>query len=463
MLVAKRIKGKAIAALLGPMGQKARHALARARGDGPLAYYFDVEDPWSYLGAQVLARLVAHYQVPFELHVISRPAQDVVPAGGLRDAYAVRDAHELASYYDLDFPGKKTADPGMALRMACGLVRELSAEERLAAILEMGKGLWTGDNKPIATVLGRIGAESTVAVPPILATSYSALRKRGHYLGAMFWHRGTWYGALDRLGHLEAALAKETGKAVAGVVRVRPEGERGPLRLATDKNRPTLAVEAWFSFRSPYSYLALEQLAAAIEPSGLPLVLRPIAPMVERGQVLVSAKRNYILEDAKREADRLGLPFGEVCDPLGKGVEACLAISHHLAARDDGHRSLLAFARSALRGAWSQARDLSEYVDLRAVVEQADLSFADAARWVAESQQAGAAMAAANAADLEAMGLWGVPSFRVGDLWLWGQDRLELLTDRLRRHALAVAAQPAAEAPTPTTPTTPATPATPTT
>lgn len=450
MLVAKRIKGKAIAALLGPVGQKARHALARARGDGPLAYYFDLEDPWSYLGAQLLARLVAHYQIPFEFHPVARPAQDVVPAGGLRDAYAVRDAQELASLYDLDFPGKKTADAGLALRAACGLVRDLSAEDKLAAALEFGKALWTGDAKGIATVLGRTGAESTVAVPPHLATAYSELRKRGHYQGAMFWYRGSWYGAVDRLEHLEAAIARDCGKPVAGLLRVRPQAERGARRLATDKNRPTLAIEVWFSFRSPYSYLALEQLQAAIEPAPLPLVLRPVAPMVERGQSLVAAKRNYILEDAKRQADRLGIPFGEVCDPLGKGVEACLAICHHLAGRDDGQRSLLAFSRSALRGIWSEARDLGEYVDLRAVAERAGLSWTEVARWVAEERAQGAAMAAANAADLEAIGLWGVPSFRVGDLWLWGQDRLPILTDRLRRHALAAAepAQPAEPAPT---------------
>jgi len=31
-------------------------------------------------------------------------------------------------------------------------------------------------------------------------------------------------------------------------------------------------------------------------------------------------------------------------------------------------------------------------------------------------------------------GLWGVPSFKVGDFVGWGQDRLPLLADRLRRH-----------------------------
>ena len=442
MIVAKRLKGKAIAALLGPAGQAARQAIARVRGagEGPLAYYFDVEDPWSYLGVQVLSRLVAAYGVPFELHPISRPASDVAPPMGQRDAYAIRDCQELAGYYDLDFSARKTADAGIAQRVSSGLIRDLTPQKHLKTTLEMAKALWSGDGKTVATVLGRTGSESTVAVPPRLAESYSALRKRGHYQGAMFWYRGEWYGAIDRLGFLEEALARDTGKPVAGVLKVRPESERGPLLLATDKHKPTLSLEVWFSYRSPYSYLALEQLGKlgrGVELRGVPMVLRPIAPMVARGHALASEKRTYILADAKREADRLGVPVGEICDPLGKGVNACLAISHHLAQRgEEGHEEHLAFARSALRGAWSEAKDLSEYVDLRAVVERAGLAWADASRWVTDP--GGLATANANANDLETIGLWGVPSFRVGDLWLWGQDRLPILLDRLRRHELVV-------------------------
>lgn len=443
MIVAKRLKGKAIAALLGPAGQKARTALSRARSDGPLTYYFDIEDPWSYLGAQVLARLVAAYGVPFEIRPVSRPASDVTTSLLQRDAYSVRDCQELAGYYDLEFAGRKTADPGIAVRAASGLIREhLTPEQLLEATLEMCKALWSGDGKTVLTVLGRTGSESTVAVPPKLAAAYALLRKRGHYQGAMLWYRGEWYHAIDRISFLEAELARDTGKPVAGVLKVRPEEERGPLLLATDKNKPTLALELWFSYRSPYSYLALEQLARNADLHGVPLVLKPIAPMVARGHALVSDKRTYILADAKREADRLGVPFGEICDPLGKGVTACLAISHALAKQGDP-AALLEFARSALRGTWSEARDLAEYVDLRAVVERAGLAWSEATRWVTDPE--GQATANSNATDLEAIGLWGVPSFRVGDLWLWGQDRMPILLDRLRRHGLAVA-QKAAEA-----------------
>ena len=93
-----------------------------------------------------------------------------------------------------------------------------------------------------------------------------------------------------------------------------------------------------------------------------------------------------------------------------------------------------------MRGVWAEARDLTEYVDLRRVVERAGLSW-DAAK-AALSDKTGAAEAVTAAEDLAVVGLWGVPSMRAGDFVAWGQDRLPLLADRLRRHALAVAAEP---------------------
>ena len=238
----------------------------------------------------------------------------------------------------------------------------------------------------------------------------------------MLAYGGEWYWGVDRLRYLEEALAADTGKPVAGVVAARPAG--GPQKLS---EKP-LACEMWFSFRSPYSYLALEQIEGVL--GDVPLTLRPVQPMVTRGLQLPSIKRMYIVRDAKREADRLGIPFGEICDPLGTGVDHCIAIAYWANQRG----ALLAFAKSAMRGIWAEARDMSEYVDLRHVVERAGLPWAEAKAALGSEQAA--KWATANAADLAVISLWGVPSFRCGDFIAWGQDRLPLLADRLRRHRL---------------------------
>ncbi|HEU0031136.1 MAG TPA: DsbA family protein [Kofleriaceae bacterium] len=432
MIIAKRLKGKAIAAWLGPTGDAARRAVSRVRetitsAPRKLELYVEIADPWSYLLAQAVDRLVKAYRVELDVHIVTPPASDVDPAPALRATHAVRDAQLLAEYWDLEFPAKKEADSGMVRDVSTALVRDRAGADQLRAVLELGGAMWKHDRKALGPLLIAWGTESHGSVAPKLNETYANLRKAGHYQGGMIRYKDTWYWGIDRLPYLEAELARDLGTEVVGVVRPRPETERGPRKLA-DKD---LTCELWFSFRSPYSYLALEQIEDILAPYHVPLVLRPVAPMVARGLPVPPVKRMYIVRDAKREADRLGIPFGELCDPLGTGVDHCLAVAHWANQRGAG----LAFAKSAMRGIWAEARDVAEYVDLRHVVERAGLPW-DEARAAIDTPD-GAKAAQANAADLAVIGLWGVPSIRCGDLVAWGQDRLPLLADRLRRHALA--------------------------
>jgi 2-hydroxychromene-2-carboxylate isomerase len=445
MIIAKRLVGKAISAWLGSPGEAARRAVETVKeritsAPRKLDFYIDIADPWSYLTAQAVARLVQAYPVELAVHIVTPPASDVDPAPTLRPNQLVRDARQLAEYWDLDFPGTKSADPGMVRDIGTSLIRERPAAEQLSVALEMLGALWAYDKKRLGTLLNTHGAESHGSIAPIVNHNYDQLRKAGHYQAAMISYKGGWYWGIDRLPYLEAELAKDLGSDVAHVVTPRPQSDRGPAKLTSDSpggaaGKP-LTCELWYSFRSPYSYLALEQIETVLAPYKIPLVLRQIAPMVTRGLPLPPVKRMYIVRDAKREADRLGIAFGEICDPLGKGVDHCLAIAHW--ANKRGPEAHLAFAKSAMRGSWSEARDVSEYVDLKVIVERAGLPWEEA-RAALEDPEAVKAHTA-NAADLAVIGLWGVPSIRCGDFIAWGQDRLPLLADRLRRHALAESA-----------------------
>jgi 2-hydroxychromene-2-carboxylate isomerase len=428
MIIGKRLKGKAIATWLGPTGEAARRAVqALRRAPRRLDFYFEIADPWSYLAAQAAKRLVEAYGVELAVHVVTPPASDVDPEPILREKHAVRDAQMLAEYYDLDFAGKKEADPGAVRDIGTALVRERPAADQLRCALDMAQALWANDRKAITKLLGVYGAEAHIGVQPVLNEKYAALRKAGHYQGAMFHYDGEWYWGIDRLPHLEAALSRDVAKNVVGVVAPRPESERGPKPLS---DKP-LQAEMWFSFRSPYSYLALEQIEHILLPYDVPLTLRPVLPMVTRGLALPSVKKMYIVRDVKREADRKNIAFGEICDPIGTGISNCIAVAYFAQARG----MLLPFARSAMHGIWAEARDMAEYVDLRYVTERAGLPWAEAKAALEDPEAP--KWAKANVADMAVIGLWGVPSLRIGDFVAWGQDRLPLLADRLRRHFLA--------------------------
>lgn len=429
--------GKAVAAWLGPPGDTARRIVADLRErvtkePRKLELYFDIADPWSYLAAQAAHRLIAAYPVEFEVHIVTPPASDVDPAPQLRAKHAVRDARHLAEYWDVDFAGTRECDPGAVRDIGTALIRNRPAREQLQCALELSAALWSNDRKQIAKLLGVWGTGSHASVPPALNSHYAALRKAGHYMGAMFHYNGEWYWGVDRLRYLEAQLAQDAGIAIAEVVKPRPESERGSLAMAAsvpNKAPQPLGCEMWFSFGSPYCYLALEQIESVLAPYDLPLVLRPLPASHNAGMPLV--KKLYTVRDAKREADRLGIRFGEICDPSATGIEHCIAIAHWAQQRG----RLLAFAQSAMQAIWSEARDLTEYVDLRYVVERADLAWPEAREIIHDP--AGATWAQTSAADLAVFSLWDAPSFKIGDWVASGHDRLPLLADRLRRNALA--------------------------
>lgn len=428
MTLRSRLRGAAIGAFLGADG--ARHALAdlkrRVTGaDRAIDFYFDLGDPASYLAAQAAQRLAEQYRLPVHFHLVSPPAADVDPAPALREHHALRDALEVARRWDVDFPGKKPAEPGILRRAAQVLMIARPDGERLALALQLAKAVWTNDPKEVVALMGKHGNEQSGSVAPYLASAYAKLRDAGHYQAASFAYGGDWYVGVERLHYLEARLRADTGITPPRAVIERRVGVL-PEKLTLPATRP-VPVELWFSFRSPYSYLAVPQMKALAAELPIALRLRPVLPMVMRGLAVPRVKQLYLARDARREAERLGLPFGNVADPLGKGAEHGLAITYALLKRG---ADALPFVESATRGAWAEALDLASYVDLRTVVERAGVDW-EVAR-AALADEAWRVDAADAAADLNAAGLWGVPSFRVGDHATWGQDRIPYLAERLR-------------------------------
>ena len=81
----------------------------------------------------------------------------------------------------------------------------------------------------------------------------------------------------------------------------------------------------------------------------------------------------------------------------------------------------------------TQGIDAGSDRGLRTIVERAGLSWAEARE--ALKDEAWRLTAETNREELFALGLWGVPSFRVGDTAVWGQDRLWAVRDALLERA----------------------------
>jgi 2-hydroxychromene-2-carboxylate isomerase len=169
------------------------------------------------------------------------------------------------------------------------------------------------------------------------------------------------------------------------------------------------------------------------------LKLRPVLPMVMRGLPVPLAKRLYIVLDTKREAERAGVSFGRVCDPVGEPVEKAFAL--YPWARDKGRAA--EYLREFTHAAFANGVDTGTDDGLRHVVERAGLpwdealSHRDDQDWRDELEK--------NREELFALGLWGVPSFRLlggdgePDFCTWGQDRIwlveQMIAERLKTNA----------------------------
>lgn len=189
-------------------------------------------------------------------------------------------------------------------------------------------------------------------------------------------------------------------------------------------------VEFFFSFRSPYSYLSGPRAFVLPQRYRIELVWRGVRPMAMRGQPLPRNKQLYIVRDAAREALRLGLPFGNIYDPLGDGVWRCLTIAEHA---KQGPK-LGEFVHAAARAAWGEGLDVRRDEVLRPICEAAGLNWADcqAAEQNAEYRQ----RVEDNTARLGELGQWGVPVFMFRGEPYWGQDRIPDLEYALRTAGL---------------------------
>lgn len=190
-------------------------------------------------------------------------------------------------------------------------------------------------------------------------------------------------------------------------------------------------LEFYFSFRSPYSYLAGPRAFQLPERYDIDLLFRGIRPMAMRGQPLPLSKRLYLLRDSKREADRIGMLFGKFHDPLGEGVWRCLTIAEHAATVG----RLREFVLAASRGIWGEGVDVASDAPLRALCERVGLQWTDCVAAIANSGYR--QRVEDNTTRLSELGQWGVPVFTFAGEAYWGQDRIEDLERALRAAGLA--------------------------
>ena len=186
-----------------------------------------------------------------------------------------------------------------------------------------------------------------------------------------------------------------------------------------------------FDYRSPYSYLALTQL------SDIDLSLHPfdvIDVMNRVGNtpttITCKVKGEYAGKDLARWTQRYGVPFGR--NPAMRDINGQRLLRATLAIPDGAERRKA--VEAIFKAMWGEPAALGSPAEIVALLRSAGVAATATLAEQMDSNELEAALQAANAAAAE-RGVFGSPSFFVGDEMYFGNDRLEFL-----REALAVAA-----------------------
>ena len=212
----------------------------------------------------------------------------------------------------------------------------------------------------------------------------------------------------------------------------------------------TLQADLYFSFRSPYSYLAIGRYRALSEEYDIDIALRPVYPLAIRQPDFFERNHpnwlGYTMRDMMRVAQFHGIPFGPPRpDPIIQDVmtrkiaqdqpyiRRITRLGQAAARRGKG----LAFAAEAGRLIWGGAQGWHEGGHLAGAAERAGLCLAELDDEALAEAVTLDAEIAANQDALEAAGHWGVPTLVFEGEPFFGQDRIEMARWRMEQKGLA--------------------------
>lgn len=219
--------------------------------------------------------------------------------------------------------------------------------------------------------------------------------------------------------------------------------------------RDAANVDLFWSFRSPYSYLALHHVRALTASKEVRWNVRIVRPLAIRTPDFFRRMdplwRPYLLIDTKRIAEYLGMPFARPTpDPVTQDPKT-LVISDR---QPYIHRLNSLGAEATLRGrALEFINEVSDLLwnghvigwdqgdHLARATARAGLDLAEMEAAIAEDPARRDALIERNEADLRAAGHWGVPTFVFEGEPFFGQDRLELMRWRIAQRMTLTSAE----------------------
>ncbi len=192
-------------------------------------------------------------------------------------------------------------------------------------------------------------------------------------------------------------------------------------------------LELYWDIGSTNTYFALKLVAPVLERTGAELVLHPynLGHIFRQNDYVVLEEPPAKLANRKRDlarwAEKYGLPFRF---PTVFPIKSSRVLRGALAMRRWGVE--MGFVEAVFAAYWERDdASIAEYAGMRPIVQSLGV---DPAEFEALSESPAIRQALIDSTDRGvARGVFGVPSFLVGDEIFWGKDRMEFVEDELRR------------------------------
>lgn len=191
-------------------------------------------------------------------------------------------------------------------------------------------------------------------------------------------------------------------------------------------------VEYYFDFGSPAAYLASTQLPALAAETGATVLWRPMllgGVFVATGNASpasVPAKGRYIFRDFARFAQRYGVPL-KVNPFFPINTITLMRVAVGLQMREDPR--FMDYCRAMYRAIWVEAQNMNDPATVASVWQAS--GFDAPALLTLASEQAVKDKLKAETERAVSRGVFGAPTFFVGEEMFWGQDRLDFVRQAL--------------------------------
>lgn len=189
------------------------------------------------------------------------------------------------------------------------------------------------------------------------------------------------------------------------------------------------AVELFYDFRSPYSYLAFTQLRRMdVEIALRPMRILKVMDMVGNipTTITCAVKGRYARADLARWAQRYGIALSP-SNMRDNNGDACSRAVIAAPLSEDAAAITLALYRAC----WSEGKTLATIDDILAVIAAAGVDPAPVAERIDAPEVV--AQLDANTEQAAERGVFGSPTMFVGGTMFFGNDRLDFVREELAR------------------------------